>query len=116
MARRWLKQTKIIQILDELFSELKRYMNHCLDSSKSENEKSSVIPVIEFNPVQHLLGELNTCYGQLARFYYDKYGGMVIAVKLKQVALNILFLLLAWEPSFALTLPNDLLTKSCPQY
>ena len=63
-------------------------MINCLDSSRSENEKSSVIPVLEFNPVQHLLEELNTCYGQIARFYYDKYGGMVIAVKLKQVALT----------------------------
>ena len=30
--------------------------------------------------------ELRACYGHLASFYYDKYGGMLIAVKFKPVS------------------------------
>lgn len=50
---------------------------------KSNKEKSDVIPVVNFNPALLFLSELRTSYGHLASFYYDKYGGMLIAVKFK---------------------------------
>ena len=56
-----------------------------LEATKKEEAKSSVIPVIEFNPAVLLLEELKGSYGHLATFHYDRYGGDVIAVKLKQV-------------------------------
>ena len=52
---------------------------------EDENKGSATVPVIEFNPALHLLAELDKSYGHIASFFYDKYGGLVIAVKLKQV-------------------------------
>jgi len=44
---------------------------------------STVIPVLSHNPVQLFIDTLQSCYGDLANFYYDKFGGTVIAVKVK---------------------------------
>jgi hypothetical protein len=41
--------------------------------------------VIVFSPAVCVL-ELRGCYGHLASFYYDQYGGMIIAVKFKPVS------------------------------
>jgi hypothetical protein len=41
--------------------------------------------VIVFSPASCVL-ELRGCYGHLASFYYDQYGGMLIAVKFKPVS------------------------------
>uniref|UniRef100_A0A8C8D3U6 Nucleolar protein 6 n=1 Tax=Oncorhynchus tshawytscha TaxID=74940 RepID=A0A8C8D3U6_ONCTS len=44
------------------------------------------LPVIDFNPVTHYLAELRDAFGDLALFFYDPYGGTVIAVLWKPKA------------------------------
>jgi len=51
----------------------------------TEKVKYFNIPVLEYNPVVTLVQQLNTSYSNIAKFYYDKYGGSVIAVKLKKI-------------------------------
>jgi U3 small nucleolar RNA-associated protein 22 len=38
------------------------------------------LPVYDFEPVDCLLKELRTCYGDKCRFFYDRYGGSLIGV------------------------------------
>ena len=40
------------------------------------------IPILDHDPVRILVETLSSCYGHLAKFHYDKYGGTVIAVKI----------------------------------
>jgi len=40
------------------------------------------LPILSHNPVSIFVSTLQTCYGSLANFYFDKFGGTVIAVKL----------------------------------
>uniref|UniRef100_A0A674DQ49 Nucleolar protein 6 n=1 Tax=Salmo trutta TaxID=8032 RepID=A0A674DQ49_SALTR len=46
------------------------------------------LPVIDFNPVTHYLAELRDAFGDLALFFYDPYGGTVIAVLWKPKAFS----------------------------
>ncbi|XP_038078124.1 nucleolar protein 6-like [Patiria miniata] len=51
----------------------------------SLTEKSSQLPVVDFDPVSLYLQELQSCYGDLALFFYDRHGGT--------------FITLLWNPS-----------------
>merc|ERR1719318_1939217 len=42
----------------------------------------STLPILSHNPVTIFVSTLQSCYGNLANFYYDKFGGTVVAVKL----------------------------------
>jgi len=44
---------------------------------------TDVVPVVDYNPVTRYLDQLKTAYGHLALFFYDRYGGTVVAVKFK---------------------------------
>merc|ERR1712059_218386 len=56
------------------------------DQTKTEPSDTSVdlslLPIVDFNPVSLYVTELQQSYGHLANFYYDKYGGNVVAVKI----------------------------------
>ncbi|XP_022104719.1 nucleolar protein 6-like [Acanthaster planci] len=43
-------------------------------------EKSSQLPVVDFDPVSLYLKELESCHGDLALFFHDRHGGSFIAV------------------------------------
>lgn len=47
------------------------------DFSKKTNE---ILPVTDFNPAEIYLRELRDNYGEFALFFYDSFGGDVIAV------------------------------------
>ena len=47
------------------------------------------LPVYDFEPVDCLLKELRTCYGDKCRFFYDKYGGTLIGVMWINKAWNV---------------------------
>jgi len=49
--------------------------------SDSINEVTT-LPILSHNPVTLYVSTLQSCYGSLANFYYDKFGGTVVAVKL----------------------------------
>jgi len=66
-----------------------RYLSIEADSKEDEltsKQRCPNIPVIQFNPALCLLRELTQSYSSLASFYYNIYGGTVIAVKVKQVS------------------------------
>ena len=48
---------------------------------KSDQEIKTV-PILDHDPVRILVETLTSCYGHLAQFHYDRYGGKVIAVKI----------------------------------
>ena len=54
------------------------------DKSKpiKNSEISQIIPILSHNCVSKYVSLLNTCYGTIAKFYYDKFGGTVIGVKI----------------------------------
>ena len=41
----------------------------------------TAIPVVDYDPVRSYVDTLTRCYGSLAGFYYDKFGGTVVGVK-----------------------------------
>ena len=49
---------------------------------KTSDNRNKTIPIIGHNSVNKFVNILNSCYGNLAKFYYDKYGGSVIGVKI----------------------------------
>jgi len=49
----------------------------------SEAERPSLVPVVGYNPVKKYVEELRASYSHLAMFFYDQFGGTVIAVKFK---------------------------------
>jgi len=49
---------------------------------KTNDTQNKTIPIIGHNSVHKFVNILNSCYGNLAKFYYDKYGGSVIGVKI----------------------------------
>jgi len=49
---------------------------------KTSDNRNKTIPIIGHNSVIKFVNILNSCYGNLAKFYYDKYGGSVIGVKI----------------------------------
>ncbi|CAH1797578.1 unnamed protein product [Owenia fusiformis] len=53
-----------------------------------EYSNDHVLPVIDFNPVQLFLKELRESFDDIALFFYDKYGGDVIAVLWKPPSLQ----------------------------
>ena len=42
----------------------------------------ATIPIVEHEPVALYVAQLEAAYGSLANFYYDRFGGSVVAVKL----------------------------------
>lgn len=52
---------------------------------KLSGKEDSTIPVLEYDPAQILVRELNQSFQNIAKFYYDKYGGSVIGVKVNKV-------------------------------
>ena len=46
------------------------------------DEQIRTVPILDHDPVRILVETLTSCYGHLAQFHYDKYGGKVIAVKI----------------------------------
>ena len=51
-------------------------------SKRTDTSGSKTIPIVDHDCVSKYVGLLSTCYSHLARFYYDKYGGTVIGVKI----------------------------------
>ena len=52
---------------------------------KVVSKDDRTLPVLEYNPALKLVQELNQSFDNIAKFYYDKYGGSVIGVKVKKV-------------------------------
>jgi len=52
------------------------------DQHTDSNTEVTTLPILSHNPVCIYVAILQSCYGSLANFYYDKYGGTVVAVKL----------------------------------
>ncbi|XP_047448023.1 nucleolar protein 6 [Mugil cephalus] len=50
------------------------------------SQTGGALPVVDYNPVSFYLAELREAYGDLALFFYDPYGGTVIAVLWKPKA------------------------------
>jgi len=46
------------------------------------NDAVKTIPILSHDNVEHYVSLLSQCYGHLAQFYHDRYGGTVIGVKL----------------------------------
>ena len=46
------------------------------------DQQIKTVPILDHDPVRILVETLTSCYGHLAQFHYDKYGGKVIAVKI----------------------------------
>ena len=46
------------------------------------NPEVTTLPILSHNPVSIFVSTLQACYGHLANFYYDKFGGTVVAVKM----------------------------------
>ena len=46
------------------------------------DEQIKTVPILDHDPVRILVETLTSCYGHLAQFHYDRYGGKVIAVKI----------------------------------
>ena len=46
------------------------------------DEEIKTVPILDHDPVRILVETLTSCYGHLAQFHYDKYGGKGIAVKI----------------------------------
>ncbi|CAH2087303.1 unnamed protein product [Euphydryas editha] len=70
-------------ILIHLNPQLVPYSGERLSSKprkRPEGSVTDIIPVVEFNPVQLYLDELMSIYEDFAVFFYDVYGGDVIAV------------------------------------
>jgi len=56
-------------------------MMEAREMSNTTNEVST-LPILSHNPVSIFVSTLQSCYGNLANFYFDKFGGTVVAVKL----------------------------------
>merc|ERR1719153_1626033 len=52
------------------------------DQHTDSNTEVTTLPILSHNPVCIYVATLQSCYGSLANFYYDKCGGTVVAVKL----------------------------------
>ncbi|XP_061762246.1 nucleolar protein 6 [Nerophis ophidion] len=52
----------------------------------SKPHSGGMMPVVDYNPVSLFLAELRDAFGDLALFFYDPYGGRVIAVLWKPTA------------------------------
>ena len=48
--------------------------------TKLQPRRYDLLPVVNFNPPMKLLGELKTYFGNIALFFYDRYGGKEIGV------------------------------------
>jgi len=48
---------------------------------KELSYEDRIVPVLEYNPALNFVKELNQSFHNIAKFYYDKYGGSVIGVK-----------------------------------
>ena len=65
-----------------------RHLAVTSDRQQKENKDEdtdtpvSTIPIVDHDPVSLYVSMLGRCYGNLAKFYYDKFGGSVVAVKL----------------------------------
>ena len=46
------------------------------------DQQIKTVPILDHDPVRRLVKTLTSCYGHLAQFHYDMYGGKVIAVKI----------------------------------
>ena len=52
------------------------------EMTPSTTTEVGTLPILSHNPVSLFVSTLQSCYGNLANFYYDKFGGTVVAVKL----------------------------------
>ncbi|CAB3405102.1 unnamed protein product [Caenorhabditis bovis] len=52
-------------------------------TSFKRNAKAKTIPVVELDPIDELVYQLNNNFHQVAMFFYNKYGGESIGVKFK---------------------------------
>jgi len=52
------------------------------DLHTTSSTEVTTLPILSHNPVSIYVATLQSCYGNLANFYYDKFGGTVVAVKL----------------------------------
>merc|ERR1719186_662995 len=52
------------------------------EKSSTTATSVSTLPILSHNPVSLYVSTLQSCYGHLANFYHDKYGGTMVAVKL----------------------------------
>ena len=46
------------------------------------DQQIKTVPILDHDPVRRLVKTLTSCYGHLAQFHYDMYGGKGIAVKI----------------------------------
>ncbi|CAK1542398.1 unnamed protein product [Leptosia nina] len=71
-------------VLIHLHANLVPHFNERIDSrpklNASDDVMGDVIPVLEFNPVEKYLEELQGAYEDFALFFHDSFGGDVIAV------------------------------------
>ena len=49
---------------------------------EAEAADMAAIPIVEHDPVALYVAQLKAAYSSLANFYYDRFGGSVVAVKL----------------------------------
>jgi len=59
-------------------------ISNLLETKEVTTNSSEVqtLPILSHNPVSLYVSTLQSCYGNLANFYFDKFGGTVVAVKL----------------------------------
>ena len=60
-----------------------------LVEEKELSYEDRIVPVLEYNPALNFVKELNQSFHNIAKFYYDKYGGSVIGVKVDKVCVNV---------------------------
>ena len=60
-----------------------------LVEEKELSYEERIVPVLEYNPALNFVKELNQSFHNIAKFYYDKYGGSVIGVKVDKVCVNV---------------------------
>lgn len=58
----------------------------CSFKTGLKQHKGSVLPVAGFDIVSHYVRDLEDAYGELALFFYDRYGGNIVAVLWKPYA------------------------------
>lgn len=50
---------------------------------ESNTKTPSILPIIDYDPVEKLVDDLRNSYDTVALFFYDKYGGKTIGVVLR---------------------------------
>uniref|UniRef100_A0A1I7XDB2 Nucleolar protein 6 n=1 Tax=Heterorhabditis bacteriophora TaxID=37862 RepID=A0A1I7XDB2_HETBA len=54
-----------------------------------KTEKTTMLPVVDFDPIDDLIYNLNSHFHSVALFFYNKYGGDKIGIKWKPQELDV---------------------------